>query len=592
LEIFNLVKYRSTGFASFVTILLFSFLGHAQPGITSPKVQPIVPSGGLVALPPSVESISEDVRTVLSIIEENHVSGRSLSYDRVYKSTIDSALNTLDPHSSYFDARENEAFRADQNSRYYGIGATIGDLSTPDGKVIATYIKATFDEAPAHKAGLRYGDKIVSFSGPRALPDGTIKEIKDESMLGKSFSEVRSYLRGPEGTMIDLVVEHLDGKRETVTIRRGAVPQPSIAEAYMIRPGVGYISMRGGFNTTTYGEFVSAMRDLKANGMQQLVLDLRDNGGGLVMQAFRVAEAFLSEGQTVFTQRGRIELVNERYSARGRMPDRSPVVILVNRSTASASEILAGALQDHDRALIVGETTFGKGLVQNPIPLEHGSMLLLTIAKYQTPSGRQIQKDYSNGEIYNYKYDGGSLRDEQPAEPRPKGSESKTDTGRPVYSGGGIDPDVVIKPETIPIERARFQQKLANPVFAFAMDMVMGKVKGFEKYKAPGPITFEYDLKPTDLRVDEPMYAAFKQYAAAKYKFTPAQVDREREFIERALRAELVTSRYGSQTSFQVYNEYDDQLLKAIDLLPQARQLALQGERARLRTQQTNPRSN
>jgi carboxyl-terminal processing protease len=360
----------------------------------------------------------------------------------------------------------------------------------------------------------------------------------------------------------------------------------------MIRPGVGYIAMRGGFNTTTYGEFVSAMRELKADGMQQLVIDLRDNGGGLVMQAFRVAEAFLSEGQTVFTQKGRIELVNERYSARSRTPDRTPVVILVNRSTASASEILAGALQDHDRALIVGEGTFGKGLVQNPFPLDYGSMLLLTIAKYQTPSGRQIQKDYSNGELYNYQFDGGSLKDELPAETRPKGPESKTDTGRAVYSGGGIDPDVEIKPKTIPVERARFQQKIANPVFSFAMDLVMGKVKGFEKYKVAGPLVFGYDLKPTELRVDEPMYAAFKQFAAAKYKFTPAQLDREKEFIERALRTELVTAAYGSQTSFQVYNEYDDQLLKAIELLPQARQLAIQGERARLRTQQTNPRSN
>jgi len=590
------VKIRSAGLVAVFTILLSVGLANAQPGATAK----IVPEGdksgasapGRLSTPATVESIRDEVSDALSVIEGNHVTGKSLDYERLFKSTIDSALNTLDPHSGYFDARENEAFRTDQSSRYYGIGATIGDLSDPDGKVIATYIKATFDEAPAHKAGLRYGDKIVSFSGPRAMADGTIKEVKNESLLGKSFSEVRSFLRGPEGTTIDLVVEHLGGTRETVTIRRGAVPQPSISEAYMIRPGVGYIAMRGGFNTTTYGEFVSAMRDLKAAGMQQLVLDLRDNGGGLVMQAYRVADAFLSAGQTVFTQRGRIELVNELYPARNRTPDRSPVVILVNRSTASASEILAGALQDHDRALIVGENTFGKGLVQNPFQLDHGSMLLLTIAKYQTPSGRQIQKDYSNGELYNYETGGGSFRDEIDRDDRPKGPESKTDTGRAVYSGGGIDPDVVVKPKTIPIERARFQQRLANPVFAFAMDLVMGKVKGYETYKVTSPLTFGYDLKAGELRVTDPMYAAFKQYAAAKYKFTPAQIDSEKEFIERALRTELVTARYGSQTSFQVYNEYDDQLLKAIDLLPQARQLAMQGERARLRTQQTNPRSN
>ncbi len=360
----------------------------------------------------------------------------------------------------------------------------------------------------------------------------------------------------------------------------------------MIRPGVGYISMRGGFNTTTYNEFVGAMRDLKGAGMQQLVIDLRDNGGGLVMQAYRVANAFLSEGQTIFTQRGRIEIVNERYPAQNRNPDRSPVVILVNRSTASASEILAGALQDHDRALIVGEGTFGKGLVQNPFQLDHGSMLLLTIAKYQTPSGRQIQRDYSNGGLYSYLYDGGSLREEYAAATKPKGSESKTDTGRSVFSGGGIDPDVLIKPQTIPIERARTQGKIANPILAFALDLVVGKVKGFENYTVEGPITFGHDIRTTDFPVTEGLYGAFKQFASSKYGFTATQLDREREFVERALRTELVTAAYGSQSSFQVFNEYDNQLLKAIDLLPQARQLALQGERARLKPPASNPRTN
>ncbi len=143
--------------------------------------------------------------------------------------------------------------------------------------------------------------------------------------------------------------------------------------------------------------------------------------------------------------------------------------MLVNRNTASASEILAGALQDHDRALIVGENTFGKGLVQNPFILDYGSMLLLTIAKYQTPSGRLIQRDYSDGNLYNYYTKGGIASDDGTAPFQPKGPESKTDAGRPVYSGGGINPDVPVKAQTIPIEEARFQQKLANPIFAFAL---------------------------------------------------------------------------------------------------------------------------
>lgn len=516
--------------------------------------------------PANVDSIKSDLREALSVIESNHASPK-LDYNEVFKSSIDSMLHTLDPHSNYFDAKEFEEFRTDQSSRYYGIGATIGDLSTPDGKVIATYIKATFEGAPAHEAGLRFGDKIV--------------EVNGTSMLGKPFSEVRNFLRGPKDTPATLVVERLaTGKRETVEIVRDAVPQPSISEAYMIRPGIGYIGMRGGFNSTTYGEFVKAMRDLKAAGMQQLVIDLRDNGGGLVSQARNVANAFLSEGQVIFTQKGRMEGINERYAAQNRAPDRSPLVILVNRNTASASEILAGALQDHDRALIVGENTFGKGLVQNPFQIDGGSMLLLAIAQYETPAGRLIQRDYSNGDLYNYYTDGGSMREENEAA-RPRGAESKTDTGRSVYSGGGINPDVTLKPKTITIERNRAQIKLSNPIFAYAMEVAMGRVRGVEAYTVNRPITFGYDLRSTDFAVTDQVYASFKQFAVDKYKFTPAQVDREREFVERALRTELVTAAYGSQTAFQVFNEYDDQLLKAIDQLPQARQLAMQSERAR-----------
>lgn len=577
------MKYCSSALLALTFSLFLTVFVCAQPGnataLIPEKPEKVAPGQSGAARPASVETIRDDLREALASIEGNYVGGKSLKYDEIFKRSIEGALHTLDPHSSYFDAKENEQFRNDQSSRYYGIGATIGDLSTPDGKVIATYIKATFDGAPANRAGLKYGDKIVDVNG--------------KSMLGKSFSEVRGELRGTQGTLARVTVERMGtGKRETVDIIRDAVAQPSISEAYMIRPSVGYVAMRQGFNTTTYAEFVGAMRDLKAAGMQQLVIDLRDNGGGLVMQAYRVANAFLSEGQTIFTQRGRIEVVNERYPAQNRTPERSPVVILVNRSTASASEILAGALQDHDRALIVGENTFGKGLVQNPFQLDYGSMLLLTIAKYQTPAGRQIQRDYSNGELYNYQTDGGSFRDEADPDPRSKGPESKTDTGRSVYSGGGIDPDVVVKPRTIPIERARFQQKIASPVFAFAMELALGKVKGFEGYKVDGPIRYGYDLKATDFPINEGVYAAFKQFATSKYHFTAAQLDPEREFVERALRTELVTAAYGSQTSFQVYNDYDDQLLKAIDLLPQARQLAVQGERARLDGQTANPRLN
>ncbi len=527
--------------------------------------------------PVKVENVEQDVAEALTLIEDNHVGGKTLNYNELFKSSIDSMLHTLDPHSNYFDAKEFEAFRTEQKSQYFGIGALLGDLSDKDGKVIATYIRATFEGAPANRAGLRYGDKIVDVNGT--------------SMLGKSFSEVRTFLIGARGTAAKITVEHFGtGKQETVDIIRDAVSQPSIPEAYMIRPGIGYIAMTGGFHQTTYDEFRLAMQSLKDQGMQQLVLDLRNNPGGLVNQAEKIAMTFLGQGEKVFNQKGRIDGASNLSISGNSNPDTTPMVLLVNRNSASASEILAGALQDHDRALVVGESTFGKGLVTNPFPLEYGSMLLLTIAKYETPSGRLVQRDYSDGSLYDYYNEGGSYRTENPIV-RPKGVESKTDSGRSVFSGNGITPDESAKPQTITIEKARFERRLNDPIFAFALDLAYGKIKGYDSYKVDRPIAFDYDLKKADFPVDEKIYQAFKSYATTKYDFTPAQVDREREFVERTLRTELVTAAYGSTTSFQVFNDYDTQLKKAIELLPEAKQLALSGAKAnaqKLKTQ-ANP---
>lgn len=555
-------------FSVFLAIILVSG-AFAQPQTVS-NITPKTTTDSKttkISKPVSGEDIESDMAEALSIIEAHHIKGKNLDYNGLFKTAIDSMLHTLDPHSNYFDAKESEEFRTNQSSQYFGIGATIGDLSDKNGKVIATFVKATFDNAPAHRAGLRYGDKILAVNGT--------------SMVGKPYFEVRDFLRGPRGTVAKLTVEKFGtGKQETVEIIRDAVSQPSIAEAYMIRPGVGYIGMTGGFNQTTYAEFRQAMAQLKAQGMTNLVLDLRNNGGGLVSQAYQVANTFLSRGQAIFTQKGRVEGAENTYQADNYSPDETPIVILVNRNTASASEILAGALQDHDRALIIGENTFGKGLVQNPFPLEYGSMLLLTIAKYETPSGRLIQRDYSDGNLYNYYTNGGTLRDEENNQKKPTGTESKTDSGRTVYSGGGINPDEYIKPQTITTTKARFQQKLNDPIFSFVLDVSYGKIPGFESYKVDRPILFDYTLKANDFPVNQKLYDAFKKYATTKYNFTNAQIDGEREFVERILRTEFVTASYGSTTSFQVFNEYDTQLKRAFELLPEAKQLAIQGAKA------------
>jgi carboxyl-terminal processing protease len=505
-----------------------------------------------------VKRIETDLAEALTIIQEKYVN-KNLDYNELFKIAIDSMLHTLDPHSNYLDAKEFEQFRTEQQSQYFGIGATIGDLRDSSGNVIATYIKSTFEGSPANLAKLRYGDKIV--------------EVNGVSMLGKPSSEVRSYLRGPRGTVAKIVIERHDtGKRETVEIVRDAVPQPSIPEAYMIRPGIGYIAMTVGFNQTTYNEFQKAMNKLKNQGMEYLILDLRNNGGGLVNQAYRIASTFLARGQTVFTQKGRLENSYGTFPSDNPNPDKTPMVVLVNRNTASASEILAGALQDHDRALIVGEDTFGKGLVQNPFLLDYGSMLLLTIAKYQTPSGRLIQRAYSDGNLYDYYTNGGSLREERQNN-RPKGEESKTDLGRKVYSGGGIQPDIFVKPENLPIERTSQQSRLLDPIFAFAMDVVYGKIPSLEAYRVNRPIVFNQVLKPSDFPITETVFQAFKTFAIEKYKIPANVIEQEKEFIARNLRTEFVTAAYGSTTSFQVANEYDEQLKQAIEALPKAKEL-------------------
>lgn len=516
--------------------------------------------------PTNVEKIESDVSEALALIQENYVDNK-INYNDLFKASIEGMLHSLDPHSNYFDAKEYEQFRTDQQSQYFGIGASIGDLRDADGKNVVTFIKATFENAPANRAGLRYGDKIV--------------EVNGTSMIGKNFSEVRTFLRGPRGTVAKITVERYGtGKLETVEIIRDAVPQPSIPEVYMLRPGVGYIAMTGGFNQTTFNEFRVAMQELKSQGMTQLVLDLRNNGGGLVRQAYLIANTFLSRGQVIFTQKGRLDGVGETYRAVNDNPEKMPIVVLVNRNSASASEILAGALQDHDRALIVGENSFGKGLVQNPFMLEYGSMLLLTIAKYETPAGRLIQRDYSNGNLYDYYTKGGVGSENSEI----KGAEKKTDNGRPVYSGGGIMPDEVIKPTTIPAERGRQQAKLLDSLFAYSLDLSFGKVNGIDGYRVDKPITYNYDLLSNDFVISDAVFQNYKKFAVEKYKMSATLIDKEKDFVIRNLRSELVTAAYGITTSLQVYNEIDNQLAKAVDLLPRAKILATEGLKAKTAT--------
>ena len=505
-------------------------------------------------------AVERDFDEALKMIQEQYVDGRKLNYNDVFKSSIIGMLRSLDPHSNYYDREEFDELKTDQRSEYFGIGASIQTYVRGDSA--DTYVTATFDGSPASRAGLRYGDRIVEVDGAK--------------MTGKSSLEVRDKIRGPRGSTVKLTLERAADKRiEKVDIVRDAVPQPSIPDAYMLKPGVGYIDMTRGFNYTTTDELLDALDRLHAKGMNSLVLDLRNNPGGFLDQAIHVAEVFLRNGQLILTQKGRNGFRDNTYESRNNAPDLTPLVILINENTASASEIVAGAMQDHDRALIVGQTSFGKGLVQSIIPLEYGAGLTLTSAKYYTPSGRLIQRDYSNGGFYDYYTHGAGVgREPQQEQAKPAGPEKKTDTGRAVYGGGGISPDESVNARTVNLT----QRRLLSPTFAFTRELVNGRIRGFESSRIPGSINFRHELQPEEFQVTDAMFKAFRDFVAADpaFKITPAMIDRNRAFIELELRFNIVTAAYGRVIGDRVFiTTNDPQVAKAVDVLPKARDLAM-----------------
>ena len=532
--------------------------GSTSPGRAS--AVSTAPSRRIVRPSSEIPLIEKDFDEALRVIEENYVEGKKLDYNAAYKSSIIGMLRSLDPHSNFYDREEYEELKTDQRSEYFGIGASIQNYLL--GEHPDTFITATFENSPASRAGLRFGDRIVAVDGV--------------AMTGKTSLDVRDKIRGPKGSTVKISIERAADKRiQIVEITRDAVPQPSIPDAYMLRPGVGYIDMTRGFNYSTTEELQDALQALHARGASSLVLDLRNNPGGFLDQAIHVAEVFLPSGQLILTQKGRNGLRDNSYESTNKSADPIPLVILVNENTASASEIVAGAMQDHDRALIVGQTSFGKGLVQSIIPLYYGTGLTLTSAKYYTPSGRLIQRDYSDGGLYDYYTHGGSKRlDEKQDDSRPVGPEKKTDTGRIVYGGGGIAPDESVKPRTFSVA----QRRLISPLFAFARELVNERIAGFPGYRVAGHIDYGHELRATDFAVSEAVFKAFKEFVAGDptFKSLTPLVDHNRSFVELQLRFNIVTAAYGRVAADRVPIATDDQqVARAVAVLPQARDLAM-----------------
>jgi carboxyl-terminal processing protease len=467
---------------------------------------------------------------VYSLVEQNYAD--KLSTDQVDKSIYDGAipgmLHVLDPHSNFYDPKAYAQMREDQHGKYYGVGMQI----QPEGTKIV--VLSPFEGTPSYKAGIRPGDVIISV-------DGKIIENMDTAA-------VASLLKGPRGTHVSVTMGREGAPKPLVfDLVRDEIPRYSVDISFMIKPGVGYIHITNEMETTS--REVQEALDRFGPNLQGLLIDLRSNPGGLLNEAVNVCDKFLQKGQIVVSQRGRA-FPDQVYRAPSGSDAKYPIVILVNGNTASAAEIISGALQDHDRALIVGETTFGKGLVQTVFPISENSGLALTTFHYYTPSGRLIQRSYNGVSMYDYFF---VRNDAKPADNSNK-EVKLTDAGRTVYGGGGITPD-----EKLPdVKDNAFQIALLQHYAFF----------DFTKHYLAGHTVSR------DLVVDDALLQQFKAFLKTqKVETTDADFTTNVDWVKSNIKAELFTSQFGQSTGLQVRAESDPQILKALTFMPEAQAL-------------------
>jgi carboxyl-terminal processing protease len=537
-----------------------------------------VPAKGTTAAVSYTETddIEKDYKEAITAISDGYAG--DIDYEKATQAAIQGMLSTLDPHSMYFPYTEFKKLKEDQDSRFYGIGVTI--VQHRDG----VYIQSAVEGTPAGRLGLRYGDRILEVDG---------KDARDWSS-----EQVSKNVRGGRGEPVTIKVDRAGSEGPlTFTIIRDSVPLPSIRNAYMLRPGTGYVGLTGGFQSTSDEELREALTKLKNQGMRQVVLDMRGNPGGLLTQAIDVASEFLPRGQVVVSVKGRTEYTDPIvYKSNGSDPEDVPLVILINRGTASASEIVAGAIQDHGRGLIVGETSFGKGLVQHVFQLPGNNGLTLTTARYYTPYGRSLQRDYSNGSLYDYytKHDTEETKPASsgsplsPLSPSPRNAASpiaqtsptphlqsgpavKTAAGRVFYGGGGITPDIDVKP----LNFTPLRNRIAEAAFHFTRQLAAGVITGFEGYKVE-KVQYGRNPKPGEFPINDRIIEAFRSFVRTdtQSKLTPTQLDEEMDFVKLRLREEIITAAFSNDAGARVLLDSDPQVLRALEALPDAKRLA------------------
>lgn len=490
---------------------------------------------------------------ILAIIENDYVD--TIDVDLLFESSITSMLEKLDPHTSYIPARDQQLTQSQLEGDFEGIGVEFNIIND------TLYVISPISGGPSEKAGVKSGDKIIK------VGDKTIAGIEIETR------DVFDLLRGPQGSKVKLSIKRNGYKQLlTITIERAKIPTYSVDASYMVNKTTGYIKVSR-FAINTFEEYYKAIQKLKKEGMQQLILDLRDNGGGYMRTAISMIDELLPKGDLIVYTDGKVARYRETHKAvKDGVFEKGNLIVLINENSASASEIMAGALQDNDRALIVGRRSFGKGLVQAPIMLDDGSELRLTISRYYTPSGRCIQKEYEDKESYQDDY----LKRYQSGELFFADSISIVDTlkyktkyGRTVYGGGGITPDDFVAKDTLGYTDYLGRLYGASAIRSYVMNYVSKYKESLDK---KGFVWYKKSFVVTDKMIQDLVKAA----AESGVSINKAQLKVSSEKIKEDVKSLIARSVWGNEQFFEVLNETDPMLQKAMLLFDKAEKIRTQ----------------